>query len=213
MQFIPIVETHPNNPKIAAPYSVSAQQYGEFLCKIWDLWMADFKDGVPTTSVRHFDSIFHTYVGIDAPECTLCRECGVYVVLEHNGNAYSCDFFVDPKWKLGNVMHNRIIDMLNSKKQQEFGKIKAAVPVFCKRCKWFKSCFGGCIKDRIKDPRDKRRSHFCISYKMFMEHAHQDLLKLAADWKKKQVEEQEQHKKIVQQQKDKGIYDAFNDFL
>ena len=62
------------------------------------------------------------------PECTLMPECGVYVVVEHNGNVYSCDFFVDPDWKLGNVMKGKIIDMINSERQQEFGRLKADLP-------------------------------------------------------------------------------------
>ena len=121
MQLIPIVETDKNDPTKAAPFSVSAVDYGNFLIRIFDLWLADFVNGVPTTSIRHFESVFHSYVGMEAPECTMMKECGPYVVVEHNGNVYSCDFFVEPKWKLGNIMHERIINMLNSKTQQTFG--------------------------------------------------------------------------------------------
>jgi len=200
MQFIPIVETDKTDPSQAAPFSVTPDKFGEFLCKIWDLWIADFKNGIPTTSVRHFDSVFHTYVGLQAPECTLHKECGVYVVIEHNGDVYSCDFFVEPNWKLGNIMKDKIINLLNSKKQDQFGKIKAYVPPPCRRCNWYRHCFGGCTKDGVRDPRDKGISHFCLSYKVFFAHADTGLRRLAEDWKKKQLEEYKKETKGTAEQ-------------
>ncbi len=186
MQFIPCVETDPADPNRAAPFSVSAEKFGEFLIRIFDMWLADFKFGAPSTSVRFFDSVFFIYVGLEPPECTLRETCGIYVVVEHNGDVYSCDFFVEPRWKLGNVMENRLIDLLNSPKQNEFGRLKADVPYQCKRCRWLPFCRGGCTKDRIKDPRDKRLNHFCESYKMFFNHADPHFRRLAAEWKAQQ---------------------------
>lgn len=206
MQFIPVVETDKEDPSKAAPFSVSAVDYGHFLNKLFDLWMADFQNGQPTTSIRHFESVFHTYVGIQAPECTMMKECGTYVVIEHNGNVYSCDFFVEPKWKLGNVMHDRIINMLNSKKQETFGLAKAQLPRDCKQCTWLHNCYGGCTKDRIKDPRDNRNPRFCQSYKMFFKHADGTLKDLAVQW------QQQQHD-LREQQKYGNTYNAFDDFM
>jgi len=77
MQFIPVT----------APFTLSAEEYGPFLCKLFDLWLADFKDGLATTSIRFFDSLFFHYVDMRPPECTLLKECGVYVVGEHNGDS------------------------------------------------------------------------------------------------------------------------------
>ncbi|GMT46127.1 MAG: anaerobic sulfatase maturase [bacterium] len=187
MQFIPIVETDKNDPQRAADFSVPAEDYGHFLNKLFDLWLADFQNGQPATSIRHFESVFYSYVGRQAPECTMMKECGVYVVMEHNGNVYSCDFFVEPKWMLGNVMHNRIIDMFNSKKQDAFGKLKARLPIECRQCPWLTKCYGGCTKDRIKDPRDQGKPRFCTSYKMFFEHADPVLKQMAAQWKAQQT--------------------------
>ncbi len=132
MQFIPCLEPDPKDPLRAASFSVSAEKYGRFLCKVFDLWLADFDGNVATTSIRFFDSLFHMYVDLLPPECTLLRECGVYVVIEHNGDIYSCDFFVDPEWRLGNILENRLVDMLNSSKQTRFGKMKAALPQECR---------------------------------------------------------------------------------
>jgi uncharacterized protein len=206
MQFIPIVETDKNDPSKAAPFSVTAEKYGEFLCKIFDLWMADFQNGQPTTHVRHFDSVFYTYVGMESPQCSMMKECGPYVAVEHNGNVYSCDFFVEPKWKLGNIMNNRLIDMLNSKKQRAFGAAKAILPGECRKCPWLTKCYGGCTKDRIKDPRDNRKPRFCKAYKMFFAHADKRMKLLAESWKQEQ-------KNILERQQTGGTYNAFKDFM
>jgi uncharacterized protein len=173
---------------------------------MFDLWLADFVDGVPTTSIRHFESVFHSYVGMEAPECTSMKECGPYVVVEHNGNVYSCDFFVEPKWKLGNVMHDRIINMLNSKIQQTFGAAKAVLPRECRQCSWLRYCYGGCTKDRIKDPEDHRKPRFCATTKMFLKHADPTLKVMAEQWKEQQAI---QHEK----QRSGGVYNAFDDFM
>ncbi len=206
MQFIPVVETDKKNPSVAASFSVTAEKYGEFLCKIFDLWLADFRNGEPTTNVRHFDSVFYTYVGMEPPECTMMRECGPYVVVEHNGNVYSCDFFVEPKWRLGNIMDNRITAMLNSKKQLAFGAAKALLPGECRKCQWLTKCYGGCTKDRVKDPGDNRKPRFCLSYKMFFAHADKVLRHIAEEWKKKQRDLQER-------EQTGGTYNAFKDFI
>jgi uncharacterized protein len=187
MQFIPCVETDPRNPSIAASYSVSAEQYGEFLSKIFDLWHADITDGVAATSVRYFDSVFHKYVGLTAPDCTLMENCGAYVVVEHTGDVYACDFFVENSWKLGNIHTHRLDEMLNSPRQKEFGNMKAALPDECITCEWLRKCQGGCTKDRIRDPRDKGSNHFCQSYKMFFGYADGRLHELADQWMKTQA--------------------------
>lgn len=196
MQFIPCVETDPKNPTQAASFSVSGEPYGRFLCGLFDLWQDDFADGRPTTSVRLFDSIFFSYVGQDPPECTLRKECGVYVVVEHNGDVYSCDFFVEPRWKLGNIKDRKLADMLNSQRQREFGLLKSALPDSCRECGWLVRCRGGCTKDRLRDPRDHGLSHFCESYKMFFAHADARFKTLAEDWKKEQAADEETRRSV-----------------
>lgn len=79
----------------------------------------------------------------------MSKECGPYAVVERNGNVYSCDFFVEPKWILGNIMHDRIVNMLNSKTQQTFGGAKAVLHQEYCRFSWVRNCYGGCAKDRI----------------------------------------------------------------
>ncbi len=200
MQFIPCVEPDPHDPAKAAPFSVTAEQYGQFLCDIFDCWKADFDGELPTTSVRYFDSVFHTYVNMPPPECTLLQECGCYVVVEHNGDIYSCDFFVEPDWKLGNLMDDKIIDMLNSPRQTEFGCWKKELPPECPSCKWLHHCWGGCTKDRIRDPADNGSNHFCQSYMMFFEHADADLRQIAEQWTERQRKEEEEYRRQMTEQ-------------
>ncbi|MBN1154245.1 anaerobic sulfatase maturase [candidate division KSB1 bacterium] len=202
MQFIPCVENDPKNTESTASFSVPADRLGEFWCKLFDLWINDFEEGKPTTSIRYFDSLFYRYVDLDAPECTLLPSCGNYIVVEHNGDVYSCDFFVDPEWKLGNVMHEKLIDMLNSERQHEFGRMKANWPEECDDCKWLKYCYGGCTKDRIRDPADDTQNHFCEAYKTFLEYSHETFTRLAGQWKMEQ--EREARKYRIQQLIDSG---------
>ncbi|MFB6319993.1 anaerobic sulfatase maturase [Saccharicrinis sp. FJH54] len=210
MQFIPIVETDKDNPRKSAPFSLTAEQYGGFLVELFELWKADFVDGQPTTHIRDFDSVFYPYVGYEAPECTLRPECGVYTAVEHNGEVYSCDFFVEPKWKLGNIMDgDRLIDMLNSKKQTQFGLMKTKLPRKCQVCHWKKYCYGGCTKDRIKDPRDNGMPRFCQSFITFFEHADPFLRELGDKWKVDQAKMEAQQQ---QQQSNSNTYNAFGDF-
>ncbi|MBS1262757.1 MAG: Anaerobic sulfatase-maturating enzyme [Calditrichaeota bacterium] len=187
MQFIPVVERDPDDPTRAADYSVGAEQYGRFLIDIFDLWLADFRNGTPTTSVRFFESVFHAYVGLEPPDCHLLPECGNYTVVEYNGDVFSCDFFVEPEWKLGNIMRDRLIDLLHSNRQRTFGQWKAELPPECIGCRWLKYCYGGCTKDRLRDPADGGSNHFCRSMKLFFEHADPKLRELAGRWRRQQA--------------------------
>jgi len=189
MQFIPCVETDAADPDRAAPFSVSAEAYGRFLCTLFDLWQSDFLDDKPTTFIRFFDAVFFSYVDMLPPECTLLPECGLYVVVEHNGDVFSCDFFVDQEHFLGNVMEQNLADMLNGATQYQFGRAKADLPEPCPDCPWLIHCRGGCPKDRTRDPRDKGQNHFCRSFQIFFEHADQRLKEMAEKWKREQIKQ------------------------
>jgi uncharacterized protein len=184
MQFIPCVETDPGDPGRAAPFSVSGEAYGAFLREIFDLWRTDFRAGEPTTFIRYFDALFHRYVDREPPECDLLPECGTYIVVEHDGGVYACDFFVEDRWKLGNVREGKLVHMLNSARQTRFGRAKADLPAACVPCEWLALCRGGCPKDRLRDPRDAGLSHFCAAYISFFSHADPEFRRLAADWLK-----------------------------
>jgi len=187
MQFIPCLEPDPANPGSKAFFCPTPEAYGHFLIKLFDLWIDDFTDGRATTSIRFFDSVFFAYVGLEPPECTLLPECGVYVVVEHNGDVYPCDFFVDSRLKLGNIMENKLINFLNSDAQQSFGQRKSALPDSCLSCRWLQFCRGGCPKDRRFNPANPELNYFCDSFRMFFDHADSRLKKLAIQWKQEQA--------------------------
>ena len=187
MQFIPCLEADVVDHAKPAHFSLPPQAYGEFLIKIFDLWSADFDGDLATTSVRFFDSVFHKYLGLQAPQCTMMHECGVYLTVEHNGDVYSCDFYVEPAWKLGNIHEQLLPVMLNAPKQTQFGKIKSILPAECKSCKWLLQCHGGCPKERTVDRPDGSLSYFCESYKMIFEYADARLRELAEKFRRRQA--------------------------
>jgi len=189
MQFIPCVETHEIQTSTVKDFSVTPDAYGSFLCAIFDRWIGDFHEGVPDVSVRFFDSVFYHYVGMHPPDCTLLEECGTYVVVEHNADVYSCDFFVGESWLLGNLMEKDLAVMLNSPRQLEFGRIKSALHEDCIACPWLAYCRGGCPKDRHGAYHENNRNYLCEAYRIFFEHADPVFTELAAHWKARRNEE------------------------
>jgi uncharacterized protein len=167
MQFIPCYEP-------GKPYTVTPEAYGEFLCRVFDLWRADFENGVPTTSVRWFDSLLNLYAGRAPNDCTLLEECGTYLVVEHDGGVYSCDFYVQEGGRLGSVSDNDLAALYAGVRQREFGAAKARLAPACQACEWLTVCRGGCPKDRAEV------SYFCAAYKRFFAHAGGELRRLAA---------------------------------
>ncbi len=180
MQFIPAVQ----NP--GTDNQMNPDLFGNFLITLYQLWRNDFQNGSPSISVRFFDSLFFTYVDMTAPDCTLMEECGRYLVIEHDGSVFSCDFFVEPAWKLGNVRDNTLLQMINSEKQQTFGKLKTRLHQNCRSCPWLRHCFGGCPAERTVGDGPCRLSHLCEGYKLFFNYADGDLKKLAENWKNRQ---------------------------
>jgi len=190
MQFIPCVETDNDDPSRALSFSVPAESYGRFLCRLFDLWMDDFTGLVPATSVRLFESLFHAYIDQPPPECTLLGECGTYLVVEHNGDVYSCDFFVQPEWRLGNVKDSGLSEMLNAGKQCEFGHRKADLSDECTACRWISLCRGGCPKDRLLHKAGKAVNYLCPAYRMFFEYSDERFRSLAMAWKREHAQSQ-----------------------
>lgn len=182
MQFIPILERGRAGESALAPFSITARQYGDFLCRIFDLWRADFKDGRPTTSVRLFESTFFRLLGQPNPQCTFRESCGQYLVVEHNGDVFPCDFFVEPRWKLGNVMEGNLTRMLNSERMAAFRELKSQLPEKCLSCQFRPFCHGGCTKDRAFDTGAARPNYFCEAYSQLFGHALPVLKALAARW-------------------------------
>lgn len=182
MQYIPCVESEGAG---VANFSVDAASYGNFLCRIFDLWLADFVNGEPTTSIRWFEALLFQSAGFPPTECTLLETCGNYLLIEHSGDVYTCDFFVAPEWKLGNLIETPLPALFNAPKQTTFGELKSTLPVDCRACKWRTQCRGGCTKDRLRNLDLEGRNHLCGAYKMFFPYADSRLQRLVTDWKHK----------------------------
>jgi len=165
MQFIPALEADENGE--LAPFCVTSSQYGNFLCSLFDIW----KKNPNLASIRTFDAILSHYLGYPKGSCTFEKKCAEYLLIEHNGDVYPCDFFVQEKHKVGNLMNTELYK-LKEKRDNTFGKIKTQLPDECLNCKWVSLCYGGCIKDRVfpGNPHPAR-TYFCEGYKQFFGHA------------------------------------------
>jgi uncharacterized protein len=182
LQFIQCVERDRQTGKMA-PYAITAEQYGDFLCRIFDRWV---EYGPEKLSERMMDSMMHYCLYGRGTMCTMSRNCNDYIVIEHNGDAYCCDFFVEGKWRIGNILETPIGELASSKMKKEFSKIKSDISMNCTVCRYLDVCRGGCMKDRaIKQGLYKDESYFCQGYKKFFDHAMAKLWQLAADFKSK----------------------------
>ncbi len=177
LQFIQCVEQDPQSGEITE-FSITAQQYGEFLCRVFDRWC---NYGPTKVSVRTFDSLISFCLGHGHTECTFMSRCTDYIVVEHSGDVFCCDFFVEESCKLGNIMDTPIDQLAGSPEKIAFAKRKRRIANQCCVCRFLDVCRGGCMKDRIAGGgMDYNVSYFCEGYKMFFEHALPKLRELAA---------------------------------
>ena len=147
MTFLPLVEPDPDSKEGVSPRTVSAEAWGEFLCTIFDEWKAE---DIERIKVQVFEETARTAFGQDHALCIFRKTCGDIPVIEHNGDFYSCDHFVDPEHRLGNIQEIPLVDLLESPAQKVFGQAKwDTLPQYCRDCEVLPLCYGGCPKDRI----------------------------------------------------------------
>jgi uncharacterized protein len=175
VQFIPAVETDPKTGQ-PAEFTVSPEEYGDFLCEVFDQWIA----GDPRRfSVRDFESILAHYVDSPDSMCIHGPLCDTYFLIEYTGDVYPCDFFCDPKWKLGNSNENGFEELRSCDLYRRFAEMKSDLPEECQACPWLKPCWGGCTKDRLNIfGQANVKGYFCESYKRFLPHAEPGMLAL-----------------------------------
>ncbi len=172
LQFIPLVEKDPASGKLA-DFSIDPHAYGEFLCRVFDLWA---REAEPQVHVRMFDDLLTLHAGMEAPSCLLRELCGTYVVIEHNGDVYCCDFFVEPQWKLGNLMQTPLTKLVESKTFARFARRKSELGHKCRECEWLRFCWGGCPKHRLVYADDPSvPSYFCAGYRQLFAHSQEQL--------------------------------------
>jgi uncharacterized protein len=176
LQFVPCVEKVHGSDEIES-FSITPKQYGDFMCRVFDRWL-DY--GKEKLSVRLFDSVLSYCLGMGHTECTFGPKCNDYIVIEHNGDAFCCDFFVEEQCKMGNIMETDISELAHGKIKRDFGKAKRQIANKCLVCKHLDMCRGGCPKDRKMAGGGKVESYFCEGYKIFFDHALPKLWEIAA---------------------------------
>jgi uncharacterized protein len=152
------------------PWSVEARQYGEFLVRIFDDWV---RHDVGRTFVQLFDVSLGIWAGAGSSVCVFAEKCGRALAMEHNGDVYSCDHYVYPKYKLGNVMNASLAALVDGARQQQFGRDKSdALPDYCRRCEVRFACNGECPKHRFATTPDGEGglNYLCPAYKRFFNH-------------------------------------------
>ena len=168
IQFTPIVERYSNGE--ITPWSVPADKWGDFLIAIFDEWV---KEDVGRYYIQYFDSTLANWVGQQPGVCTLAKTCGHAGVMEFNGDVYSCDHFVFPQYKLGNIYSQTLTEMMYSDKQLKFGADKFdSLPTQCKECEFLFACYGECPKNRIikTESGEDGLNYLCKGYYKFFKH-------------------------------------------
>jgi uncharacterized protein len=191
LQFIPLVERRasapfkaigfdfaeppepgqPGDPQLpVTDWSVEAGQYGHFLCTIFDEWV---RKDVGKVFVQLFDAALGNWMELGSSLCVFAEKCGMTLALEHNGDIYSCDHYVYPKYHLGNILNQSLGGMVRSDRQTKFGNDKLdSLPQYCRKCGVRFACNGECPKHRfIKTPDgEDGLNYLCPAYKQFFNH-------------------------------------------
>lgn len=201
LQFIPIVERLPDAEAralgldLAAPpradeegtvrlpvtdWSVEPRQYGNFLCAIFDEWV---RHDVGRTFVQLFDVTLGNWMGMKSALCYFSETCGTALAMEHNGDVYSCDHYVYPNFRLGNILNKSLGAMVGSEFQKQFGQAKKdTLPAYCQSCDVRHLCHGECPKHRFLRTPDGEPglNYLCAAYKMFFHHTAPAMQQMAA---------------------------------
>lgn len=178
IQFMPVLE-HVKGGRIVspdeegsqiAPWSVSAEGFGRFLCDIFDYWV---RHDVGSVFINQFDSTLAMWCGEQPGTCTFAQTCGGNSVIEHNGDLYPCDHFVYEDYRIGNVLETDLRTLMASEKQIRFGIDKRnGLPKKCVTCRWYFACHGECPKHRFNrtDSGEPGLNALCDGYSMFFSH-------------------------------------------
>lgn len=183
LQFTPIVERltkHQDGRTLAsladnheiplADFSVTPEQWGNFLCAIFDEWV---RNDVGKMFVEIFDCTLANWMGVLPGICAYSKNCGHAGIMEHNGDVYSCDHFVFPEYKLGNIRDHTLIEMLYGDKQHAFSRLKhTSLPRQCKECDMEFACHGECPKNRFEKDKygEPGLNYLCKGYYQYYSH-------------------------------------------
>lgn len=182
LQVTPVVERikeHSDGRRLAhlfdedcplAPFSIRPEEWGRFMCSIFDEWV---RHDVGEVFVQLFDATLAGWMGVAPGVCVYAEECGHAAVMEQNGDVYSCDHFVFPEYRLGNIRTHGLPEMLYGAKQNRFSRLKKeALPRQCRQCEWLKACHGECPRLRFLHTADGEPglNYLCAGYRIFFQH-------------------------------------------
>jgi len=186
IQLIPIVERINGNGRNllqqghrVTDRSVKPEQYGRFLIEMFDEWV---HHDVGQVFVQMFDGVLISWLRGHSSLCIFRPTCGDGVALEHNGDLYSCDHFVEPKYLLGNILKTPLIQLVNSDQQRQFGQDKqTSLPAYCRECSYLFACHGECPKNRFLDTPDGEPglNYLCAGLKAYFAHVDPHMRALA----------------------------------
>ncbi len=178
LQFIPAIDDFGLEAGHAAAWSLTAEAYGDFLCRLFDLWYDDYCSG-RYVSIRHFDNWIQLLRGCEPESCALRGVCSAYGVVEADGSIHPCDFYVLDEWQLGHIATDELGAMLTGEIAERFVRLSLNKDPACDTCTWFGICRGGCRRDTEPLLADPDRPYglrlsanrFCAAYKRFFPHA------------------------------------------
>jgi uncharacterized protein len=152
---------------VVTDWSIAADDWGYFLTRIWDEWL---KHDFGRVFIDQFENVISMLFGAGSQQCVTGQICGKALAVEHNGDLYSCDHFVYPEYKLGNIQYTHEGDLAFSERQQQFGHAKSnTLPAYCRTCSYLQLCWGHCPKDRfLRTPDGETGLHYlCSGLKTF----------------------------------------------
>lgn len=194
LQFTPVVErTRGDGSPLSVPgweeggtltsCSVTPDEWGAFACGVFDEWV---REDVGEVFVQLFDATLANWAGVPPGVCSLAPVCGQAPAMEHNGDLYSCDHFVFPAYRLGNIRHSSVTEMMYGTRQRAFGEAKrSALPRQCRECRWLFACNGECPRNRfVRDCYGNAGlNYLCRGYRSYFEHVapYMDFMKAELD--------------------------------
>lgn len=168
LQFIACLDPI-GQPRGQQAFSLTPEAYGRFLCRLFDLWYADWEKG-DYHSVRLFDDYIHVLLGDGASTCATCGRCGSYLVVEGDGSLYPCDFYVLDDWRLGKLGEKPLQEFAESEKAKAFLRWGAVKPEECAACPYGTICNGGCKNDWYTDAEGKVHNYYCAAFRALLDH-------------------------------------------
>ena len=183
LQFIPCIDDFDREP---ADFSLSAEAYGRFLIAVFDGYEKAFRQGRPV-SERVMDNYMALLLGMEPEHCGMRGQCGQYLLLEADGSAYPCDFYVLDEWKLGHICEDSVARLMKSGAMQRFQAQSRILPDGCRTCPWLRLCRGGCRRNREPfGDGAPSMNRFCESFRMLFEARYDRMRALAAQIRRNQ---------------------------